>query len=71
MEANEARLGAKRTAEMMLAQESPTSETSPFLAMFEEFKTELDKHQETRERIIKASRDITAASKKIIFALQR
>ncbi|KAF2691888.1 Translin [Lentithecium fluviatile CBS 122367] len=39
--------------------------------MFEGFRTELDEHHDRRERIIKASRDITAASKKIIFTLQR
>ncbi|PBP26357.1 translin-associated protein X [Diplocarpon rosae] len=45
--------------------------TSPFMPMFETFRDELDEHHDRRERIIKASRDITAASKKIIFALQR
>jgi len=45
--------------------------SSPFMPMFETFRNELDEHHDRRERIIKASRDITAASKKIIFALQR
>ncbi|GIZ39732.1 hypothetical protein CKM354_000310400 [Cercospora kikuchii] len=45
--------------------------TSPFMPMFEGFRAELDEHHDRRERIIKASRDITAASKKIIFTLQR
>ncbi|KAL2352986.1 Translin [Cryomyces antarcticus] len=44
---------------------------SPFLSMFETFRAELDEHHDRRERVIKASRDITAASKKIIFSLQR
>ncbi|KAF2765689.1 Translin [Teratosphaeria nubilosa] len=44
---------------------------SPFMPMFEHFRAELDEHHDRRERIIKASRDITAASKKIIFTLQR
>ncbi|KAK5700963.1 hypothetical protein LTR97_005482 [Elasticomyces elasticus] len=44
---------------------------SPFMPMFEQFRTELDEHHDRRERITKASRDITAASKKIIFTLQR
>ncbi|KAI1004167.1 hypothetical protein K3495_g4041 [Podosphaera aphanis] len=44
---------------------------SAFLPIFEVFRDELDQHHDRRERIIKASRDITAASKKIIFALQR
>ncbi|EOA81528.1 uncharacterized protein SETTUDRAFT_165971 [Exserohilum turcica Et28A] len=39
--------------------------------MFEGFRAELDEHHDRRERIIKASRDITASSKKIIFTLQR
>ncbi|KAF6234756.1 hypothetical protein HO173_006976 [Letharia columbiana] len=39
--------------------------------MFETFRTELDEHHDRRERIIKASRDITALSKKMIFSLQR
>ncbi|KAK4675518.1 hypothetical protein QC764_504920 [Podospora pseudoanserina] len=42
-----------------------------FTPMFETLRDELDQHHDRRERIIKASRDITALSKKIIFALQR
>jgi len=38
---------------------------SPFMPMFERFRDELDEHHDRRERIIKASRDITAASKKM------
>ena len=38
---------------------------SPFMPMFEAFRNELDEHQDRRERIIKASRDITALSKKM------
>lgn len=41
------------------------SRTSPFMPMFEAFRDELDDHHDRRERIIKASRDITAASKKM------
>jgi predicted translin family RNA/ssDNA-binding protein len=33
--------------------------------IFEGFRKELDEHHDRRERIIKASRDITAASKKM------
>ncbi|GAB7338074.1 hypothetical protein MBLNU457_4441t2 [Dothideomycetes sp. NU457] len=44
---------------------------SPFIPMFETFRAELDEHHDRRERCIKASRDITASSKKIIFTLQR
>ncbi|KAJ6151564.1 hypothetical protein N7470_007161 [Penicillium chermesinum] len=43
----------------------------PIMAIFESFRNELDEHHDRRERIVKVSRDITALSKKIIFALQR
>lgn len=36
-----------------------------FHAMFENFRDELDEHYDRRERIIKASRDVTAQSKKM------
>jgi len=36
-----------------------------FMPMFETFRSELDEHHDRRERVIKASRDITAASKKM------
>ncbi|CAK7566304.1 MAG: hypothetical protein SEPTF4163_004244 [Sporothrix epigloea] len=42
-----------------------------YTAMFEQFRDHLDAHHDRRERIVKASRDITALSKKVIFALQR
>lgn len=42
-----------------------TSVISPFMPMFEIFRNELDEHHDRRERIIKASRDITALSKKM------
>lgn len=42
-----------------------TESTSPFMPIFEVFRNELDEHHDRRERIIKASRDITAASKKM------
>ncbi|KAJ5935839.1 hypothetical protein N7466_005386 [Penicillium verhagenii] len=49
-----------------------TSETTtPIITLFEGFRNELDQHHDRRERIIKVSRDITALSKKMIFALQR
>jgi len=43
--------------------ESPA--VSPFMPIFQAFRDELDEHQARRERIIKASRDITALSKKM------
>ncbi|KAL8998252.1 MAG: hypothetical protein Q9169_002656 [Polycauliona sp. 2 TL-2023] len=48
-----------------------TSGISPFMSMFESFRNELDEHQDRRERIIKASRDITALSKKIVRHLHQ
>lgn len=45
--------------------EMDTPNVSPFMSMFEDFRKELDEHQDRRERIIKASRDITALSKKM------
>jgi len=48
--------GAKKEVEV---------KSSPFMSMFEQFRDELDQHHDRRERIIKASRDITAASKKM------
>ena len=38
---------------------------SPFMPMFESIRDELDTHHDRRERVIKASRDITASSKKM------
>lgn len=37
----------------------------PVIQMFEHFRNELDEHHDRRERVIKASRDITASSKKM------
>ncbi|KAF2102422.1 Translin [Rhizodiscina lignyota] len=45
---------------------STASGGSPFMPMFEKFRLELDEHHDRRERVIKASRDVTAASKKMI-----
>jgi hypothetical protein len=42
-----------------------TTPTSPFMPAFETFRNELDEHHDRRERIMKASRDITALSKKM------
>ncbi|KAK8179018.1 Translin [Phyllosticta citribraziliensis] len=49
--------------------DSTKQQSSPFLPMFELFRAELDDHHDRRERTIKASRDITAASKKIVRKL--
>jgi len=48
-----------------MADEKSEQPASPFVAMFEGFRAELDEHHDRRERIIKASRDITASSKKM------
>jgi len=61
-------MGLKRTRDEAMGQkksEKPEQLSSPFLDMFEGFRAELDQHHDRRERIIKASRDITAASKKM------
>lgn len=46
------------------ANEAPTVRNE-FTPMFEYFRDELDAHHDRRERIIKASRDVTALSKKM------
>lgn len=56
-------MGPKRSYTEM--QKDNVASTSPFMPMFETFRAELDEHHDRRERIIKASRDITAASKKM------
>jgi hypothetical protein len=48
-----------------MVDEKAAARPSPFMPMFETFRAELDEHHARRERIIKASRDITAASKKM------
>lgn len=49
----------------MESSHTPPQSANQFLPMFETFRNELDEHQERRERVIKASRDITALSKKM------
>lgn len=46
---------------MSNSEDSPQSVQS----IFESFRDELDDHHDRRERIVKASRDITALSKKV------
>ena len=45
--------------------EKKSESSSLYMPMFETFRVELDEHHDRRERIIKASRDITAQSKKM------
>ncbi|KAI0004135.1 Translin [Russula compacta] len=50
---------------------SPPSATAALSSAFEAFRDHLDEHYDRRERLIKVNRDISAASKKVIFLLQR
>lgn len=47
------------------------SRADALLTAFQGFRTELDAHYAQRERIVKLSRDVTALSKQLIFALHR
>lgn len=59
-------MGQKRPRDDTMDQQQEEAHSqSPFLAMFETFRKELDEHHDRRERTIKASRDVTAASKKM------
>jgi len=60
-------MGVKRSRDEMEGKEQNDSaqHTSQFMPMFETFRNELDEHHDRRDRIIKASRDITASSKKM------
>ncbi|KAI0050701.1 Translin [Auriscalpium vulgare] len=46
---------------------TPASSAAAFLA----FRDDLDEHNDRRERLIKCSRDITIASKRVVFLLHR
>lgn len=58
-------MGEKRRYSAMMESSKESASASPYIPMFEGFRAELDEHHDRRERIIKASRDITAASKKM------
>ncbi|KAM0329284.1 hypothetical protein ACHAQA_004589 [Verticillium albo-atrum] len=49
----------------------PALVESRFTPMFMDFRNELDEHHDRKERIVKASRDVTALSKKILGDLPR
>lgn len=54
------------TADVDMDMETSEPETkSAIISTFEHYRAELDEHHDRRERIIKASRDITALSKKM------
>lgn len=57
--------GSKRSHDGVVKDVESAASPSPFMPMFEGFRDELDQHHDRRERIIKASRDITASSKKM------
>ncbi|TVY19500.1 Translin-associated protein X [Lachnellula arida] len=59
--------GVKRHHDGAEKEKEVNANASPFMPMFEAFRDELDEHHDRRERIIKASRDITAASKKMHY----
>ncbi|KAI9445005.1 Translin [Lactarius indigo] len=50
---------------------SPSTAANTIPLAFETFRDHLDEHHDRRERLIKASRDMTAASKKVIFLIHR
>jgi hypothetical protein len=58
-------MGLKRTHDGNMADSKNEQPASPYMPMFEGFRKELDEHHDRRERIVKASRDITASSKKM------
>ncbi len=65
---------AKKPARAAAAPSSSTAANitpSRYTPLFEAFRDRLDAHHDRRERVVKASRDVTALSKKVIFALQR
>jgi hypothetical protein len=67
-------MGLKRTREQAMGEgknEKGEQPASPYMSMFETFRTELDEHHARRERCIKASRDITAASKKMYVSKEQ
>ncbi|OAA54992.1 translin-associated factor [Niveomyces insectorum RCEF 264] len=61
----------KRPARPGASSSSSAAPRNAYTPMFEQFRDHLDAHHDRRERVVKASRDITALSKKAIFALQR
>ena len=56
--------GVKRSRDRMEAK-GRRDDTSAYIPMFENFRAELDEHHDRREKVVKASRDITASSKKM------
>ena len=63
------RHGNKRASEQRKAPPPRDVIRNAYTPMFEAFRDELDEHHDRRERIVKASRDVTALSKKMWVAL--
>ena len=56
---------AEKRSFATMSSDTNIGSTSVYLPIFQGFRDALDEHHERRERVIKASRDITAASKKM------
>ena len=61
----QAMAGVKRSHDGTSIENIEKQSDSPYVPVFEELRAELDEHHDRRERVIKASRDITAQSKKM------
>ena len=57
--------GVKRSHSGSRIEKMNMTNVSPYIPVFEELRAELDEHHDRRERVIKASRDVTAQSKKM------
>lgn len=57
--------GVKRSHDGIAINKMEKQSDSLYTTVFEELRAELDEHHDRRERVIKASRDITAQSKKM------
>ena len=58
-------MSMRETFEAVMANQKPSASQPGMIAMFETFRAELDEHHDRKERVVKASRDITALSKKM------
>ena len=65
------RRGEKRKADESSLPKRNIDENSPIILSFKEHQKELDSKHDKHERLVKCSRDVTIASKRIIFLLQR
>lgn len=57
--------GVKRSYDGTAINKMEKQSDSLYIPVFEELRAELDEHHDRRERVIKASRDVTAQSKKM------